>query len=136
MKADVYTSSDFRQMMNIENDELFKSIASYQSGEIEKSEITIPNNVSLEFNDDGLLLAINFKNVWNRSSLLISSTLSTLSEQKIICISDEQYNPPKEYDVSGYRKDFSISLFDRDALVELPIDGKDIIIIEMLLIAK
>ena len=28
MKADVYTSSDFRQMMNIENDELFKSIAS------------------------------------------------------------------------------------------------------------
>ena len=43
----------------------------YQSGEIEKSEITIPNNVSLEFNDDGLLLAINFKNVWNRSSLLI-----------------------------------------------------------------
>ena len=147
-----YTSDDFKYMVGIPNDDIFKNLAKYQNNTITKEDLdtflkTLPN-VEVRFNDNNaegvlsdneskMITDIIFKNVWNRNNLIISSTLSSLSENRYLTMSNTRHNPPKVYEINGYNTRFSIFLFDpgNQEQRELPTDSKDIITIEIILIA-
>ena len=138
-----YTSDDFKYMVGIPNDDIFKNLAKYQNNAITKEDLntflrTLPN-VEVRFNGESKMITdIIFKNVWNRNNLIISSTLSSLSENRYLTMSNTRHNPPKVYEINGYNTRFSIFLFDpgNQEQRELPTDSKDIITIEIILIAR
>ncbi len=144
--ADSYSNDDFKNVMNISDDSLFENIAALQNGTMERPTfdefISSLGNVSIVFCTDSAtetkIKAIGFSNVWNRDSIFISSSLSTLAEDKFMTISNVEYATLKWYEVNGYVSKFTIYLYDasRKNAVQLPTDGNDLILIEMLLIAK
>ena len=145
-EATSYTSDDFKYMVGLKDDNLFKYLSMFQGGHITKTELnqylkTLPN-VEIKFmtsNDsDTRITDMIFKNVWNRSNLIVGSTLSSLSENRYLTLSNISHNPPKMYDINGYNSKFAIYLHDPSSKqdIELPIDRKDIITVETILIAK
>ena len=140
---DEYTSDDFKFMVGIPNDDLFKNLGKYQSNDITKETLntflkTLPN-VEVKFNgNSNMITDIIFKNVWNRNNLIIGSTLSSLSENRYLTMSNTQHNPPKVYEINGYNTKFSLFMYDPGSgdEREIPRDGKDIITIEIILIAR
>jgi hypothetical protein len=137
-----YTSSDFKAIVGIKDDSLFVAISKYQNAVMTKTELLsfVSHNfptIKLGWND-ALITEVIFTNVWNRSRLLVSSSLSTLSENRFLTLTNTYHNPPKLYDVKGYNGKFSIYLYNASskAEIELPKDGADSIVIEMILIAK
>ena len=148
-----YTSDDFKYMVGLPNDDLFKNLAKYQNNEITEETLntflkTLPN-VEIRFlennaegvlsdNETKMITDIIFKNVWNRNNLIVGSTLSSLSENRYLTMSNTSHNPPKVYEINGFNTKFSLFLYnpgDRNE-IELPTDEKDIISVELILIAK
>lgn len=139
----VYTSNDFKNIVGIKNDSLFVKIAKYQNLQITKEELndylSTISNFDIQFRGTTKeIIQFKFKNVWNRGQITINSTLSTLAEHTFLALSNTIYPVPKYYEVKGFRNDFSIFLYDSclKTPVELPSDGKDLIIIEMILFAR
>ena len=143
--GEYYTTDDFKQIVGIPDDMLFINLHRLQSTEMTHEDFntfmkTLPN-VSVTFaegDNDIKVKAITFKNVWCRGSLLIASSLSTLSENKFLAISNTILTPPKYYDINGYKTSFTISLYDTAKMnpVELPSDARDLMIIECIAVAK
>ena len=144
-EATNYTSDDFKYMVGIPNDDLFINLSKYQRGVIKTREqlneflSTLPN-VEVKFLSDNstCITDIIFKNVWNRNNLIIGSTLSSLSENRYLTMSNTSHNPPKVYEINGYNTKFSLFMYDpgNGEERELPTDYKDIITIEVILIAQ
>ena len=140
--ADLYMSDDLKSVLGID-DTLFKNIALLQKGSISATEFNEylnqhPNiEISHVENSVDKIQNIVFKNVWNRETLFITSTLSTLSEEKFLTLSNVKHNPLKWYDINGYTTTFSIFMYDasRKNSVELPNDRLDLILVEMLIYA-
>jgi len=142
--ADSYMSDDLKSVLGID-DTLFKKIALMQKKEIVLSEFdnylsTLPNvNVvySIDADINVKIQSISFKNVWNRETLFITSTLSTLSEEKFLTLSNVKHYPLKWYDINGFTTTFSIFTYEasRKNSVELPNDRLDLILVEMLMCA-
>ena len=138
-----YTSTDLKNMIGIKSDALFVKIAKYQNLEITYEELTtylktVPQ-FEIKFRDSTKeVIEFKFKNVWNRGTLTINSTLSTLAEYNFLALSNVLYPVPKYYELNGFTTEFSISLFDAclKIPVELPADNRDLVIIEMILVAR
>ena len=141
---DTYMSEDLKQILNAD-DTLFSKIAKMQAGSITRAQfdsyISEHPNVIIRYdsdsNDETKITAIGFKNVWNRETLFIASSLSTLSEDKYLTLSNVVHNPLKWYDITGYATTFSLFLYDaaKRNSVEIPNDRKDLILIEILMCA-
>lgn len=136
------TSEDFNELMWVPST-FFTNIAKVQSLEMTKDEFNeyLKSNdikASVEYYDseDLKIKAIRFKNIWNRSQLIVTSTLSTLAEGKYFTLSNVHYDTPKVYTVNGYSKSFSISLYDSIMKQPVRLTPKDLIVVEMILIAK
>lgn len=140
--ADSYMNSDFQSVLEVE-DLLFVNIAKLQCGDMTRSAFDSYNsahpNVIIKFVSDAVnetkIKGIGFKNVWNRNALFITSTLSTLTEDKFFTLSNVTHNPLKFYDVNGYSQSFSIFIFDANKKknVEIPNDQRDLLLVEMLI---
>lgn len=75
-----------------------------------------------------------FENVWDRQNVHISASFVDLGYNKFLGVSNEQYIPPKEYPISYTDKKFTIELFDsNDKPVEIPLDNKDTLLLELIL---
>ena len=143
-KADTYMSDDLKSILDID-DELFSKIALMQSGELSRAQLNdylaTHTNVILRYNsndaNDTKLTGIGFTNVWNRDTIYITSTLSTLAEDKYLTLSNIEHSPLKYYDLTSYASTFSLYLYDADKKnnVELPRDNKDLMLIEMIVCA-
>ena len=135
-------SEDFNELMAIPST-FFTNIAKVQALEMSinafnaylKSEGI---DAAVQFYDGTYLKvkAITFKNIWNRSQLIVTSSLSTLAERKYLTLSNVQYDTPKIYTVNGYSKSFSISLYDSIMKRPVRLPPKDLIVVEMILIAQ
>ena len=141
--ADFESSADFKAIVGLKDDDLFKMLAQYQNGSITEAEFTVFmtqfQNVRVVFYDGTTKpQTIIFNNVWSRSSLFVSSSLSTFAESNFLAVSNESFSPPKYFEVTGFSKNFSIQLHDlnQNSPIELPDDGKDRIVIEMILTSK
>lgn len=133
----VYTSQDFKSLVGIQDDQVFINIARYQS--TAESEFKAVPGVDVRFRGDTTqVTAIIFKNVWNRSQLIVNSSFSSLAEQHFLALSNIINPVPKYFEINGFKTDFSVFLYDACLKnpVELPLDGKDLIIIELLLVAQ
>ena len=135
-------SNDFCELMNVPQ-QLFTNIALVQSSVMRKEDFnkyleSANLNVAIEWYDDADLRmkAIRFTDVWNRSQLIVASSLSTLAEDKYFTLSNVQYDSPKYYTVNGYTKFFTISLYDVNMRRPVHLTSKDLIVIEMILVAK
>ena len=143
-KANEYMSEDLKSILNVE-DELFAFISMLCNNEITRSTfdeyIRAYPNVIIRFNsdnpDDTKITGIGFKKVWNRETLFISSSISTLAEDKFLTLSNVEHNPLKYYDITGYPSTFSLYLYDASKKnnVEIPNDRKDLMLVEMLVCA-
>ena len=143
-KAEEYFSEDLKSILNVNND-LFALISRLCNNEITRSTfdeyINLYPNVIIRFNSDDpnetKITGIGFKNVWNRETLFIASTISTLAEDKFLTLSNVEHNPLKYYDITGYPSTFSLYLFDasKKNSVEIPNDRKDLMLVEMLVCA-
>ena len=138
----VLDSNDFCELMNVPQ-QLFTNIALVQSSVMRKEDFnsyleSANLNVAIEWYDDADLRmkAIRFTDVWNRSQLIVASSLSTLAEDKYFTLSNVQYDSPKYYTVNGYTKFFTISLYDVNMRRPVHLTSKDLIVIEMILVAK
>ena len=144
VEADYYMSDDFLNMLGVKN-EMFKKIAQMQSSSITREAFDAYmndySNVILKYTSNDAnetqIKAIGFKNVWNRNTLFITSTLSTLAEDKFFTLSNVVHNPLKRYTINGYVTTFSIFIYDasRKNSVEIPNDKMDLVLIEMLMCA-
>lgn len=142
--ADEYASADFQAVMGID-DQLFKNMAllnhdkAKMNRDIFDAYLRKHPNVIVKFVNESVsetrIKAIGFKNVWNRDTLFVASTLSTGTEDKFMTLSNVRHQPPKYYEVSGYSQTFSLLLYDacKNNSVEFPNDGRDIIIVEMII---
>ena len=143
-KAEEYFSDDLKSILNVNND-LFALISRLCNNEITRSTfdeyINLYPNVIIRFNsndpNETKITGIGFKNVWNRETLFIASTISTLAEDKFLTLSNVEHNPLKYYDITGYPSTFSLYLFDasKKNSVEIPNDRKDLMLVEMLVCA-
>ena len=140
--ADTYMSTDLKGVLGID-DEVFNKIAKLQADEITKEAfntfISQHPNVVVDFvsDEETKIKGIGFKNIWNREQLFITSTLSTLAEDKFLTLSNIEHNPLKWYELSGYKPTFSLFLYDstQKNSVEIPNDQRDLILVEMLICA-
>lgn len=133
----VYTTKDFKSVLGIENDQVFINIARYQSN-IDSVFKEVPG-IQVEFREGTKhVTSIIFKNVWNRGQLIVNSSFSSLAEQHFLTLSNVINPVPKYYEINGFKTDFSIFLYDAclKSPVELPLDGKDLIVVEILLVAQ
>ena len=135
-------SNDFCELMGVPQ-ELFVNLALVQSSVMRKEDFNnyLKNsniNVAIEWYDeeDLRLKSLKFNNVWNRSQLIVASSLSTLAENKYFTLSNVHYDTPKYYTVNGYTKFFTISLYDVNMRRPVHLTAKDLIVIEMILVAK
>ena len=135
-------SQDFCELMDVPL-ELFTNIAAVQDSTMPKQDFNSylkVNNIDVTIDwyseEDLRIKAIRFNNIWNRSQLIVTSSLSTLAEDKYFTLSNVQYETPKYYTVNGYTKHFTISLYDAVMKQPVKITAKDLIVIEMILLAK
>ena len=139
----VEASDDFCSMLNlVDGDRLFNVIGSYQANHISWEHFlnyldNTENNVYIGFQNEREVNYIEFKNVWNRSNIIITSSLSSMCENKYLMLSNTVNRPPKTFEINGFNRGFELSLIDLDERreIELPADGKDKIVVEMILIA-
>ena len=138
-----YMSDDFKSMIGINSDEILVQLAKYQNKKINLETLNIylksVPQFSVKFRGETLeVIEFRFKNVWNRGTLTVNSTLSTLAEQSFLALSNTLYPVPKYYEIKGFRTDFSIFLYDAclKKPVELPRDNKDLLTLEMILVAR
>ena len=142
----VTANSDFCTILNLpDGDLLFKNIGSYQASHLTEQQFynyinTVHgNNINIEFKGNTKeIKSLSFANVWNRSNIIVTSSLSSLSENKYLMMSNMIYSPPKTFEISGYNKGFDINLIELNSQNELvlPADGKDKIVVEMILVAS
>ena len=139
---DTSISIDFCELMNVPQ-ELFTKISQVQASTLSKSALEQyikVNNIDAVIEyfgvDDLKIKSIKFNNVWNRSQLIVASSLSTLAENKYFTLSNVHYDSPKYYTVNGYTKFFTISLYDVNMRRPVHLTAKDLIVIEMILVAK
>ena len=133
----VYTSDDFKSLVGIKDDLVFRNIARYQLHDDATFE-EVPG-VEVRFRGDTKQVTrIVFKNVWNRSQLTVNSSFSSLAEQHFLTLSNVINPIPKYFEINGFKTDFSIYLYDAclKSPVELPLDGKDLMLVELLLVAQ
>ena len=136
-------SDDFCSILNLDDgSELFKTLAKYQASTISKAEFDAylsryKNEIEIEFANEREVMQIVFKNVWNRSKIIVTSSLSSLCENRYLMLSNTVNRPPKMFEINGFNKGFELSLIDLDERreIELPADGKDKIVVEMILLA-
>ena len=141
--ADSYASDDLLNILGV-GDVLFKNIALFQKGSLTEAGfneyLNQHPNVEVSYVKENIvkIQSIVFKNVWNRETLFITSTLSTLSEEKFLTLSNVKHYPLKWYDINGYTMTFSIFTYDasRKNSVEIPNDRLDLILVEMLMYAE
>lgn len=137
------TSADLKAIIDLSSDDVFKVITKYMNGTMTESEYNVamlsyPTVSVMFYTGTTLPQTIVFDNVWSRSSLFIASSLSTMAESQFLAMSNEKYSPPKYYDFKSSSNTFVIQLYDlnQESPIELPADGKDRIIIEMILVAR
>ncbi len=140
---DAQSSSDFDAITGVNCTELFKNIQAFQDGSstAEEFALFLKDHPTVEvWTPEGstMVQRIIFNNVWSRSTLFVSSSLSELNALHYLGLSNEVYTPPKLYDVKGIKNTLDIHLFnlDQNTQVELPADGKDRITIEVVLSAE
>ena len=135
-------SDDLLSILNLEDNELFLNINEYQKDFIlpqREAELnayfeSIDNDVNIEFYGKELHKLV-FNNVWNRDKIIITSSLSSLCENRYLMLSNTVNMPPKTFEINGFNKGFELNLLNLDdnSEVELPADGKDKIVVEMIL---
>ena len=76
-----------------------------------------------------------FENVWDRENVHVSASFVDLGYHKFLGVSNERFEPPKEYPINFTDKKFTIELFDSlDQPVEIPaLDNKDTLLLELIL---
>lgn len=138
------SSPDFDAITGVNCTELFTAIQSFEDelmtvDEFEAKLLEL-GNVEVQTTTEGghLINRIVFNNVWSRSTLFVTSSLSETNELQYLGLSNEVYNPPKRYDVrwSSSKLEIGLMSLDRYFQVELPADGKDRITIEVILTAS
>jgi hypothetical protein len=71
-----------------------------------------------------------FEDVWNRSELLIKSSLVGLSNQQMIGFTDAFYAPMKLFQVKSTDHDFWIDLYDNISNMPVELSNKDLLYID------
>ena len=137
-------SDDLLSILNLEDNELFLNINEYQNDfispqkEAELNEYfeSIDDKVGVEFFGRELH-RLTFHNVWDRDNVIVTSSLSSMCENKYLMLSNTVNTPPKSFEINGFNKGFELNLINLEdnTEVELPADGKDKIVVEMILIA-
>lgn len=136
-----YASDDFKKVVGVDVDTLFKQLYQLQTGTITKANLSIPSTVDISYitddENDTRINKIVFRNIWDRSRVLIASDISSLSEGRYLTLSSIRHSPPKLYSLTGFKEAFNIYLYTPTGEeIELPNDNKDTITIEAILIAK
>lgn len=137
--SEKYASEDLRRMLGIDDDSIFQNMGKYCAGSITKDELLrwTPLNVELGFDSLGHIIKIKFKNVWNRGAVAVKSSLSNIGDESFLCIANDSLAPTKYYPVNGFNSSFDITLYSVTGgeRVILPNDGRDVVIVELILIA-
>ncbi len=99
------SSSDLDAITGVNCTELFATIRSFQEGTITLEEFQqalkkMPSvDVLMPENAETSIQRIVFNNVWSRSTLFVTSSLSESNELHYLGLSNEVYSPPKVYNV-------------------------------------
>ena len=136
--AEKYSSNDFQQCMGI-NDSVFQNFGKYGAKLISKEQLifSLPSNVEIGFDINENINKIKFHNVWNRGIVAVKSSLSNIGDESFLCIANDSLAPTKFYPVNGFNSSFEITLYSVTGgeRIILPKDGRDIVIVELILIA-
>lgn len=128
-------SQDLLAMCSFEGDDLklIRDLSDLSKGNIDKETFDqLHQNDPIEVEvEEGDLIRISLKNIWNRDTLAIHASFVDLSYRQWLGSCNEHFIPPKEYPITFDDQKFWIELFTLDGRpVELPPDNKDQIIIE------
>ena len=136
--AEKYSSNDFQQCMGI-TDSVFQNFGKYGAKLISKEQLifSLPSNVEIGFDINENINKIKFHNVWNRGIVAVKSSLSNIGDESFLCIANDSLAPTKFYPVNGFNSSFEITLYNVTGgkRIILPKDGRDIVIVELILIA-
>lgn len=137
--VDKYSSEDLRKILGIDDESTFKNFGKYCAKLMSKDELLklTPSNVQLGFDSSGHIIKIKFLNVWNRGAVAVKSSLSNIGDESFLCIANDSLAPTKYFPVNGFNSSFDVTLYSITGgeMVNLPRDGRDIVIIELILIA-
>ncbi|EAX85495.1 hypothetical protein TVAG_220500 [Trichomonas vaginalis G3] len=137
-EADVYSNENFKAIEWLDNDDCFKKIFKFSDSKMSIDDLRgmLPSTFTVE-GSAGLLTRLSIGGIWSRENIVIKSSISEFAEESILCLSNYMYSPPKHYSITNFVSKFNIRLVEPSSMkdVVLPKDGKDGLIIEMILIA-
>ncbi len=133
-------SADFKKMVGVEEDSFWNDLSDltrhvnemYQN--VWEVKYSNDDRFYIGFNNTGDVNKIIFNNVWDRSTVKVQASFVDLAYDKYLGITNEQFVPPKEYNINYGDQKFYIELYSLDgSSVELPNDGKDQMVIEAIM---
>ena len=136
LDSDAVVSSDFKALTGTYSDNLWTDLALCSQGRMTPNAFNQKwsHLVEVLVNSNGLIIRILFKKLATRENIKINASFVDLAFHQYLGITNEQFVPPKEYDINYSDNKFWIrlcTLNDHDA--EMAPDGKDQLVIEAIM---
>lgn len=136
LDSDAVVSSDFKALTDTYSDNLWTDLSSCSQGRMTPNTFNQKwsHLVEVLVNSNGLIMRILFKKLATRENIKINASFVDLAFHQYLGITNEQFVPPKEYDINYSDNKFWIrlcTLNDHDA--EMAPDGKDQLVIEAIM---
>lgn len=140
-------SDDFKYLTNLTSDVFWSNLSNLTLGSLSKDDFLAAwgDYVDIETNSSGKVILIKFKKLAVREPLKVNASFVDLAKNQYLGITNEQYMPPKQYNINCGDQKFWIELttidnqaveFTDDRDIENNIYRKEEIAIEAIMQAK
>ena len=79
------------------------------------------------------LVEVMFRNIWDRDELYILSSLTDMSYNRYLGYTNNDFHPPKQYNIHNTDTTFWIELYDKTNSIPIELPPRSVLVIEMIL---